>query len=162
RKGGFELLDAWTEGGLARHADLTVVTDWRIDRAIPPGVFFLRHVRGQTPEWTNAWHSADVFIMPTRNEAFGLVYQEAAAAGLPAIGSWLNAVPEIILDGETGLLTEPGNRAQLMAAMEEMIASPDRRHRMGRAARQKIEVDADPGVHRRRIVALITQAAESS
>jgi hypothetical protein len=39
-----------------------------------------------------------------------------------------------------------------------MIASPDRRHLMGRAARQRIEVDADPGSHRRKIVALITQA----
>lgn len=158
RKGGFELLDAWVEGGLARHADLTVVTDWRIGRAIPPGVRFLRHIRGQTPEWTNVWHSADVFVMPTRNEAFGLVYQEAAAAGLPAIGSLMNAVPEIILDGETGLLIAPGDRAQLIAAMEAMIASPDRRHLMGRAARQRIEVDADPGSHRRKIVALITQA----
>ena len=46
--------------------------------------------------------------MPTRNEAFGLVYQEAAAAGLPAIGSRLNAVPEIIADGDTGLLVTPG------------------------------------------------------
>lgn len=159
RKGGFELLDAWVEGGLGRHADLTIVTDWRIDRAIPPGVVFRRRIRGQTPEWTDVWHSADVFVMPTRNEAFGLVYQEAAAAGLPAIASCLNAVPEIVLDGETGLLIPPGHRAQLIAAMEAMIASPDRRHRMGRAARQKIEVDADPGSHRRKIVALITQAA---
>jgi glycosyltransferase involved in cell wall biosynthesis len=70
----------------------------------------------------------------------------------------MNAVPEIILDGETGLLIAPGDRAQLIAAMEAMIASPDRRHLMGRAARQRIEVDADPGSHRRKIVALITQA----
>jgi glycosyltransferase involved in cell wall biosynthesis len=136
------------------------VTDWRIGRRMPPGVLVLQRIRGQTPQWRNVWHSADVFVMPTRNEAFGLVYQEAAAAGLPAIGSRLNAVPEIITDGETGLLTDPGNRAQLVAAMDAMIASPDRRHRMGRAARQKIEVDADPSVHRGKIVALITQAVD--
>ena len=59
----------------------------------------------------------------------------------------------------SGLLIPPGHRAQLIAAMEAMIASPDRRHRMGRAARQKIEADADPGSHRRKIVALMTQAA---
>ena len=47
---------------------------------------------------------ADIFVMPTRNEAFGLVFQEAAAAGVPAIGTRQNAVPEIIVDGETGLL----------------------------------------------------------
>lgn len=160
RKGGDELLDAWVEGGFARHADLTIVTDWDIRRETPPGVFLLRRIRGETPEWRNVWHSADVFVMPTRNEAFGLVYQEAAAAGLPAIGSWLNAIPEIITDGETGLLAQPGNRAQLVAAMEALIASPDRRHRMGRAARRQIEVDANPAVHRQQLLALITQAAD--
>lgn len=160
RKGGYELLDAWVEGGFARQADLTLVTDWPIRRELPPGVQVRRHIRGQTPEWTHVWQSADVFVMPTHNEAFGLVYQEAAAAGLPAIGSRLNAVPEIISDGETGLLTDPGNRAQLIAAMETMMASPENRHRMGRVARQKIEKDADPHAHRRRIMALIAQAAD--
>ncbi len=52
--------------------------------------------------------------MPTRNEAFGLVYQEAAAAGLPAIGTNHNAVPEIIIDGETGLLVPVGDRDALV------------------------------------------------
>jgi len=159
RKGGYELLDAWIEGGFAREADLTIVTDWPVRRPVPPGVLLLHRIRGQTPEWRNVWHSADVFVMPTRNEAFGLVYQEAAAAGLPAIGTRLNAVPEIITDGETGLLADPGDRAQLIAAMKALAASADRRHHMGRAAREKIEQDADPDAHRRKVVALITQAA---
>lgn len=158
RKGGYDLLDAWVEGDFARRADLTIVTDWQIGRSPPPGVRLVRGVRTQTREWADVWRSADVFVMPTRNEAFGLVYQEAAAAGLPTIGSCLNAVPEIISDGQTGLLTAPGNCAQLIAAMNAMAASPDDRHRMGQAARQKIGVDADPDVHRQRIVALITQA----
>jgi glycosyltransferase involved in cell wall biosynthesis len=159
RKGGYDLLDAWVEGKFASRADLTLVTDWRIRREIPPGVRLVRGVRTHTAEWTDLWRSADVFVMPTRNEAFGLVYQEAAAAGLPAIGSSLNAIPEIVTDGETGVLTPADSRAPLIAAMEMMIASADRRHRMGCAARQKIEAEADPATHRRKIVALITQAA---
>lgn len=159
RKGGFDLLDAWVDGDFARRADLTIVSDWAIRRPIPAGVRLIRGVRTHTPEWADVWRSADVFVMPTRNEAFGLVYQEAAAAGLPAIGSRLNAVPEIIAEGETGILVTPGDRAQLVAAMDALADSPDSRHRMGQAARHRIEADADPGVHRQRIVALITQAA---
>jgi glycosyltransferase involved in cell wall biosynthesis len=87
------------------------------------------------------------------------VYQEAAAAGLPTIGSRLNAVPEIIADETTGLLITPGDKGQLIRAMETLLTSADTRNRMGRSARQKIEADADPAAHRRRIVALITQAA---
>jgi glycosyltransferase involved in cell wall biosynthesis len=126
---------------------------------VPPGVDLVQRIRNRTPEWRNVWHSADVFVMPTRNEAFGLVYQEAAAAGLPSIGSRLNAIPEIIADGRTGLLVTPGDRGQLIQAMEAMLSSADTRNRMGQEARQKISVEADPDMYRRKLVALITDAA---
>jgi len=158
RKGGFDLLAAWEAGGFARRADLTLVTEWPLPQ-LPPGVRQERGVGGRTPAWQAAWRAADLFVMPTRNEAFGLVYQEAAAAGLPAIGTRLNAVPEIIDDGVTGVLIPPGDRAALARALETLIASAGLRERMGRRAREKIERDADPSDHRRRLVALITQAA---
>lgn len=160
RKGGFDLLDAWVKGGLGSRADLTLVTEHTIPGPLPPGVRQRRGVRSHTPEWTSSWRDADLFVMPTRNEAFGLVYQEAAAAGLPTIGSRLNAIPEIIEDGITGLLVTPRNTAELVAALTQLIDSPDVRDRLGRAARRKIESSADPGEHRRRLVGLITQAAE--
>lgn len=159
RKGGFDLLDAWVKGGFGSRADLTLVTEWTIPGPLPPGVRQRRGVPSQSPEWTSSWHDADLFVMPTRNEAFGLVYQEAAAAGLPAIGSRLNAIPEIIEDGATGLLVTPGNTAELKAALSKLIDSAELRDRLGRAARRKIELSADPVEHRRRLVALITQAA---
>lgn len=159
RKGGYDLLDAWVAADFADRAELTIITDWRIRRPMPAGIRLVRGIRTQTPEWKNVWQAADVFVMPTRNEAFGLVYQEAAAAGLPSIGSRLNAIPEIIADGTTGTLVTPGDTGELVRAMQALLASADLRNRMGRAARQKIEVDAAPDIHRRRLVALITQAA---
>jgi starch synthase len=159
RKGGNHLLDAWTAGEFERYADLTIVSDWHINAPLPAGVSLVRGVHGQSARWIDAWRSADVFVMPTTNEAFGLVYQEAAAAGLPAIGSRLNAVPEIIHDGVTGLLVTPGNRDELVAAMRSLLASADVRARMGRAARQKIERDADPLVHRDRLTELIKKVS---
>ncbi len=97
--------------------------------------------------------------MPTRNEAFGLVYQEAAAAGLPAIGSRLNAIPEIIEAGETGFLVTPGDVRELVAVLDRLISSAELREHLGRAARAKIELDAHPDVHRARLMALITQVS---
>jgi starch synthase len=159
RKGGFDLLDAWVKGGFSSRAELTLVTEWPLPSPLPAGVRQQRGVRGDTPEWTSVWRDADLFVMPTRNEAFGLVYQEAAAAGLPAIGSRLNAIPEIIDDGTTGLLVAPRNTAELVGALGQLIDSADLRDRLGRAARRKIEISAAPGEHRQRLVALITQAA---
>jgi glycosyltransferase involved in cell wall biosynthesis len=159
RKGGYDLLAAWEAGGFGRRADLMLVTEWPIDRALPEGVRQVGGIRGQTPEWKAVWRQADLFVMPTRNEAFGLVFQEAAAAGLPAIGTRLNAVPEIIADGETGLLVTRGEVAGIAAALERLIASAELRERIGRAARRKIEQDANPDVHRRKLVSIINTAA---
>jgi starch synthase len=159
RKGGHDLLEAWTRGEFARRADLTLVTGWPLPSPLPPSVRVQTGIQAHTPEWTGVWRAADVFAMPTRNEAFGLVYQEAAAAGLPAIGSRLNAIPEIIEDGETGLLVTPGHVPELVAALDRLISSAELRERLGRAARAKVELDADPDDHRARLMALITQVS---
>ena len=162
RKGGYDLLEAWTRGEFAARADLDCWSPGGpLPSPLPAGVRVLQPASSaHTPEWTAAWHDADLFVMPTRNEAFGLVYQEAAAAGLPAIGSRLNAVPEIITDGETGLLVTPGHVAELVAALDRLIASAELRERLGRAARDEGRTGCRPGSqHREQLLALITQAS---
>ena len=113
RKGGFDLLEAWRAGRFADRAVLDLVTDWPIAAAdLPPGARVVRGIRPHTSAWIEMWRQADVFAMPTRHEAFGLVYQEAAAAGLPVLATGINAVPEIVQDGATGLLVSPDDRAR--------------------------------------------------
>ena len=151
RKGGFDLLAAWEAGRLHERADLEVVTNWDLPGQPPPGVVITRSVQPHSPEWQERWKEADAFVMPTRNEAFGLVYQEAAAAGLPAIGTRHNAVPEIILDGDTGLLVPVGDRDALVAAMGALIDSPALRDRLGTRARAEIEKVACPRAYMERL-----------
>ncbi len=155
RKGGYDLLSAWTAGGFHERAELTMVSDWPIDVSNSPGVRIRPGIRGYTPEWLELWRSADIFVMPTRNEAFGLVYQEAAAAGVPAIGSDLNAVPEIIQDGRTGLLVKPRDQAALVGAIDRLLQSPVMRSEMGRAARDAIARQSAPEIHRQQLVDLV-------
>ena len=71
-----------------------------------------------------------------------------------------DAVPEIVADGETGILVSPGDGGALVAALDRLIASAELRASMGRAARRKIERDADPAAHRERLVALIREVAQ--
>jgi glycosyltransferase involved in cell wall biosynthesis len=96
--------------------------------------------------------------MPTRNEAFGLVYQEAAAAGLPAIGTRHNAVPEIVLDGETGLLVSVGDTVALAGAMTALIGSAPLRERLGRRAREVIERSASPQQYLDKLTGIVIDA----
>ena len=161
RKGGFDLLNAWRAGDFASRADLELVTTWTLPAELPPGVTVSRNVRPHSAEWRARWRAADVFVMPTRNEAFGLVYQEAAAAGVPAIGTRLNAIPEIVADGETGLLVEPGDTAGLANAMHALIASAELRDRLGTHARDTIERAASPERYMDRLTGIIKEAARS-
>jgi glycosyltransferase involved in cell wall biosynthesis len=135
------------------------VTNWGIDRPLPPGVRQTRNVAPHSPEWASTWAQADAFVMPTRNEAFGLVYQEAAAAGLAAIGTRHNAVPEIIIDGETGLLVPIGDRPALGAAMSALIDSAPLRDRLGTRAREIVEQAASPVTYLEHLTDIIQGAA---
>jgi starch synthase len=161
RKGGYDLLDAWRARNFAARAELDIVTDWDLGGALPPGVRRWPGVAAYTDEWRARWAGADAFVMPTRNEAFGLVFQEAAAAGIPAVGPDFNAVPEIIRDGETGLLVPPGDRAALAHAIETLVGSPDLRARMGRTAREAIEVSASPVAYLEKLTQIIGVALKS-
>jgi starch synthase len=155
RKGGPELLEAWHAGGFADCADLDVVTDWPLPHTPPPAVTIHRAVEPHTDRWRELWRRADLFAMPARHEAFGIVYEEAAAAGMPAIGPSINAVPEIISDRTTGLLVPPGNREALVRALRTLIDSAALRERMGVAARRHVALRAAIHVYAGKLGSLI-------
>ena len=162
RKGGYTLLETWREGRFGDRATLDLVTSWPITRAaLSDGITVHPGISAYTPAWLALWRHADIFAMPTRDEAFGNVFQEAAAAGVPAIGTALHAIPEQIVDGSTGLLIETDNRAQLAAALDALLSSAERRRALGTAARDRVARRADPANYRRDLAAAIHRVRES-
>jgi len=83
--------------------------------------------------------SADVFCLPSYREGFGSVIIEAAAAGIPSIGSRIYGVTDAIQDGVTGLLHEPRNAEDLFAKMRLLAQDPGLRSSMGNRARARAE-----------------------
>jgi len=78
-----------------------------------------------------------------RVEGLGMVTLEAAATGVPAIGSNLGGIAETIADGETGFLVPERDPTALAARMGELLADTGLRRRMGVAARRRVERDFD-------------------
>ena len=79
---------------------------------------------------------ADIFVFPTQtgDEGFGRVGVEAMASGTPVIGARIAAIPEIILDGECGLLFEPGNSEDIYAKILLLLNDPEYRQRLANGA----------------------------
>ena len=141
RKGGDLLLRAFARVRAdVPDARLVVVGPDDIGAA-PPGVTCLGFVDKETPEgWrqlADAYANADVFCLPTRFEPFGIAFVEAMFFGLPCIGPDQWAVPEMIEDGVTGLLSPPGDEAALAERMRSLLCDPETAARMGAAGRSR-------------------------
>lgn len=79
------------------------------------------------------YQAADLMVLPTLYESFGNVLLEAMAEGKPVIASNTGGVPEIVLDGETGILVPPGDSTALANAIRELCSDEQKRTSIGKA-----------------------------
>jgi glycosyltransferase involved in cell wall biosynthesis len=87
---------------------------------------------------TDLLAAADVVLLPTRMDAFPTVLLEAAAVGVPAVATAVGGVPELVVDGVTGLLVDgPPTAGDVSTALERLLADAPLRERMGRAANER-------------------------
>lgn len=85
------------------------------------------------------FQGADVIALPSRwDEPFGRVLIEAASVGKPVVATRVGGVPEVVIDGETGLLVPPDNPAALAHALIRLLDDSCLRSRLGTAARQRV------------------------
>ena len=85
------------------------------------------------------YRSADVFVLPSREEGMPAALLEAMATGLPVVSTRVAGAGEAVLHGKTGLLAPPDNSEALADALTQMIADPTRWEAMGRAGRARVE-----------------------
>lgn len=85
-------------------------------------------------------------------ENFPLVIAEAMAAGRPVVASRIGGIPEMVREGETGLLVTPGNPERLAHTIQKLMEHPDLRARMGARARAIAQTEYDPEHHLLKII----------
>ncbi len=99
------------------------------------------HVTGPVPhEAIDSYlHRVDVLVIPSLSEGCPNVLLEAMAAARPVVATRTGAIPEIIRDGETGLLVDPGDASQIKEAVLHILDHPEKAEAMGKMARQTVE-----------------------
>jgi glycosyltransferase involved in cell wall biosynthesis len=82
-----------------------------------------------------------IFALPSRSEGISLTLLEAMACGLPVVATRVGGTPEVVLDGQTGLLVPPGDPTALADAILRMRRDDETASRMGEAGRRRVERD---------------------
>jgi N-acetyl-alpha-D-glucosaminyl L-malate synthase BshA len=110
------------------------IAEWLVrEKGITKDVHFL----GKQNQVQDLLNCADVLLLPSEIESFGLAALEGMACGVPAICSEVGGLPEVIRNGVEGFLV-PGHDVKTMAARAlEIVTDPERRRQMGAAARER-------------------------
>jgi glycosyltransferase involved in cell wall biosynthesis len=96
------------------------------------------HWLGLVPDPVSLLQASDLFLLATVGEAFGLALAEAMACGVPIVGSRAGAIPEVVKDGQTGLLVNPMDPAALADGIEKLGRDSDLRKQMARQAVKRV------------------------
>lgn len=128
REKGIEDLVAVADG-----LPLVVAGDGPLRHLVPAGLGMIPHA-----ELEGLYARAALIVCPSRREGFGVACAEAMAYGRPAVASAVGGLLDLVVDGETGLLVEPGDRPALRAAIDRLLGDRELRARLGAAARKHV------------------------
>jgi glycosyltransferase involved in cell wall biosynthesis len=166
RKGADTLLDAMDQG-LSEHCDLHLCTQtpWlrqyseiaaRIERT--PGVHLSRDLTVDSPELQSLFRTCDAFVLPTRAEAIPWVAIEALATGIPTIMTGVGGIPEVIRDGETGLIIPCEDPKSIVAAVDRLRTSPSLATDLRERGRLHVEQNYDVAKNTVKFLSLLKAA----
>jgi N-acetyl-alpha-D-glucosaminyl L-malate synthase BshA len=113
--------------------ELEMVERTAAERGITDRIVFLgdqEYIAGLLPV-------ADVFLLPSEHESFGLAALEAMACGVPVVGSRIGGLPEVIVDGETGFLCGPHDIGCMREVVLGLLRDEERRLQIGARARER-------------------------
>jgi glycosyltransferase involved in cell wall biosynthesis len=142
-KGALHLLEA--VGRIAKDmGEVTLVSlglpteEWKRKRSTLPKAHLLDLGYVSEEEKRDAFDACNLFAMPSRYDSFGIVYLEAWRCAKPVIGAKVGAIPEVIEEGEDGLLVEFGEVDQLASSILHLLKNPDFCKRLGEKGERKV------------------------
>jgi glycosyltransferase involved in cell wall biosynthesis len=111
-------------------------------------------IASDSPDLVDAYHAADVFLLPSVHEPFGIVILEAWSAGLPVMASEVGGIPHFVDDGDDGLLFDPADESTLISAYRALTEEPQLQERLGSAGRKKAREEYDWDAITRKLVGI--------
>ena len=114
---------------------------------------------GERADIPKVLSAVDIFVSLSRQETFGLSILEAMAAGIPVVATAVGGVPEVVRDGETGLLVPPEDRDAMAGAIVALLGDDHRRRQLGQSGQRDARERFAAELHVPRIEATLARAA---
>jgi glycosyltransferase involved in cell wall biosynthesis len=112
-------------------------------RGLQPRVTWLSSLGHASQALVDAYHAADVCLLPSRHEPFGIVALEAWAAGKPVVASRVGGIPGFVESGVNGVLVDPDDERGWLEAIDTLLDSPVRAAALGENGRQRGRAEFD-------------------
>lgn len=152
RKGGLLLLEAFRA---LRPLGVELHLATRNTLPPEPGLHVYNGLKPNSPELKQLYHESDIFCLPTSGDCLPMVLSEAGAAGLPTVSTRVAGIPEIIHQGETGLLIPPNHVAALTEALRRLVLDQNERLAFGERAVARVAREFDAERNALRLLDLI-------
>jgi glycosyltransferase involved in cell wall biosynthesis len=157
RKGGQHLLEWYRTQDPAR-CELHIVTREPVEQR--PGVLVYSGMRANTPELLALYQQADVFVLPSLGECFGIATVEAMGAGLPVVTSDVGGTADIVEPGRNGYIVPAASVAELGQALGSILSDDALRRRMAQQSREMAQERFDLERNARQTLSWLKQIAE--
>lgn len=101
----------------------------------------------------------DILVAPSRRESFGMAVAEAMRAGMAVVATSVGGLPELVIEGETGLLVAPDDPMALAKAVTQLIEDPEAAGRFGQAGRERVMANFSADATRAQMLEIYRRAA---
>ncbi|MFO7682868.1 MAG: glycosyltransferase family 4 protein [Chloroflexota bacterium] len=168
RKGGPVLLEAFrrlryrlaSEGWGETAVSLHLVTQDQLPAE--PGVVIYNHMKPNSPELKNLFHTSHIFCLPTYGDCLPMVLSEAGASWLPLVSTSVAAIPEIVREAHSGLLVPPGDAESLENALYQLATQPEMRRQLGENAQKLVVSRYDAAQNAGELLTLLKEVTQKA
>lgn len=159
RKGGLLLLEAF-RALKSLGVELHLVT--RDILRQEPGLFVYNDMQPNSEALKQLYHDCDIFCLPTKGDCLPMVLSEAGVAGLPVVSTRIAAIPEIVREGETGLLIPANDVSSLTMALRHLVENPSLCLQMGQRAIEVVEEGYDAQRNALKLLDLLKETVDET
>lgn len=138
------------------------ITDYIRDHNLENRVTVIPGLEADSPSLADAYHAANVFLLPSIHEPFGIVILEAWAAGLPVIASRVGGIPSFVVPNQDGLLFEPNNNQSIVDAFRLIVENQEESKRFASNGQKKARHEYSWDVITDRLVDIYEEAVREN